>query len=224
MLGEIHSSWGEYLNPELKKDYMIKLQSFLRAELDQNKIIYPEFSEIFSAFNTTPFDQTKAVILGQDPYHGPNQAHGLSFSVRKNLKIPPSLRNIYQELNSDINLEIPKHGCLKSWAQNGVLLLNSVLSVRKGEAGSHQKKGWELFTDKAIKILNEEKKNLVFLLWGSPAQKKAAFLDDKKHLVLKCPHPSPLSAYRGFFGCRHFSKANSYLKENKIPIIDWSIS
>jgi len=217
----LEHSWQVKLGSEINKEYFLKLSSFIDHEREQGLSIYPPINEVFSAFNHTPFDKVKVVIIGQDPYHGPGQAHGLSFSVRPEVKIPPSLRNIYKELHEDLGCPISSEGDLSSWADQGVLLLNTVLTVEQGKAGSHHKKGWENFTDKVIEILNEEKEHLVFLLWGSPAQKKGAKVDSKKHLVLKSVHPSPLSAYRGFFGSKPFSKANEYLKKNKLDPIHW---
>lgn len=216
-------SWMKHLGEEFKKDYMLKLKSFLRAQLDENKAIYPQNSEIFSAFNLTPLNEVKLVIIGQDPYHGPGQAHGLCFSVKPGEKIPPSLRNIYKELKSDLNLDKPNHGFLESWAKNGVLMLNNVLTVEQSKPASHQGQGWEIFTDKVVDILNNECENLVFLLWGSHAQKKAANVDRNKHLVLECSHPSPFSAHKSFLGSRHFSKSNEYLEDCGIEVIDWQL-
>jgi|TARA_B110000259_G_C14034001_1_gene408177 uracil-DNA glycosylase len=213
--------WGTYLVDEFKKDYILKLESFLTKEYDSKKSIYPDKSEIFSSFNLTPLNKVKVVIIGQDPYHGKNQAHGLCFSVKPNVRIPPSLKNIYKELKSDLNLEESNHGFLESWAKNGVLMLNSVLTVEHCIPASHKGRGWEILTDKVVDILNDECKNLVFLLWGSHAQKKAMNVDRNKHLVLESSHPSPLSAYRGFLGCKHFSKANNYLINHNIKPIDW---
>lgn len=220
---EMDKSWKEKLQGEFLKDYYIELMDFLDSEEEAKKEIYPPREEIFSAFNLTPFDKVKVIIIGQDPYHGPGQAHGLSFSVKAGVKIPPSLVNIYKELYSDIGMEIPNHGYLGNWASQGVLMLNSVLTVERGKAGSHQKKGWEIFTDQVIDILNNDKENLVFILWGKPAQKKGARIDRKKHLVLESVHPSPLSAYRGFFGGKYFSKTNSYLISKNIKKINWNI-
>ncbi len=214
--------WKQHLETEFSKDYMKSLKSFLATEVKTNTV-YPKGSEYFQAFNLTPFEKVKVVILGQDPYHGPNQAHGLCFSVKPGVKVPPSLVNIYKELKSDVNFEIPSHGFLKHWADQGVLLLNATLTVRAGLAGSHQKKGWEQFTDQAIHALDQQRQGIVFMLWGSYAQKKGAFIDTKKHLVLKAPHPSPLSAHRGFLGCKHFSKCNEYLKEHGIEPIHWQL-
>lgn len=221
---KLEPSWKKHLGAEFEKEYMQKLKSFLIHEASCGKTIYPPGDDIFNAFETTPLDKVKVVIIGQDPYHGPSQAHGLSFSVRKGVRVPPSLQNIFKELSSDIeDFEIPAHGELTYWASQGVLLLNSSLTVQKAQAGSHRGQGWEQFTDKVIEVLNSKKENLVFLLWGSPAQKKAAQVDKTKHLVLKAPHPSPLSAYRGFFGCKHFSQANQYLEHHNIEPIDWSL-
>jgi uracil-DNA glycosylase len=220
---QLEESWKPYLLPEFGKDYMLQLKAFLKGEADQKKRIYPRGSEFFAALNATPFSQVKVVILGQDPYHGPGQAHGLCFSVRQGVSVPPSLQNIFKELHSDLGLPIPKHGDLTHWAQQGVLLLNATLSVEAGQAGSHQKKGWETFTDAIIAALNLERKNLVFVLWGSYAQKKGAFIDRTKHLVLQGPHPSPLSAHRGFLGCKHFSQINAYLQQHGQAPIDWSL-
>jgi len=219
----LENSWKRHLEDEFQKPYMKKLKDFLVSEKKKGKMIYPKGGEIFEALNATPFDKVKVVILGQDPYHGPGQAHGLSFSVKPGVPPPPSLQNIYKELESDLGIKPPRHGYLKHWADQGVLLLNATLSVEKGKAGSHQKKGWEEFTDEIVKELNEQREHLVFMLWGSYAQKKGEGLDTKKHLVLKAPHPSPLSAHRGFFGSRHFSKANKYLEAHGIKPIDWSL-
>ncbi len=220
----LHDSWLSKISNEFNKQYMIDLKLFLASELNNKKIIYPQGSEIFEALNLTPFENVKVVIIGQDPYHGPGQAHGLCFSVKKGVKIPPSLVNIFKELEADLGIKSPKHGCLEDWAKAGVLLLNNVLTVEDAKAGSHHGRGWEQFTDKIIEVLNTEKKNLVFVLWGSPAQKKGAIVDSKKHLVIKAPHPSPLSSYRGFFGSKPFSQTNRYLKDHAISEIDWSIS
>ena len=217
-------SWQAKLAQEFELPYMQALKAFLQAEKDQNKIIYPHVSNWFHAIDTTPLDEVKVVILGQDPYHQPGQAHGLCFSVQPGVKVPPSLVNIYKELATDIGIEIPNHGYLESWAKQGVLLLNAVLTVEDSNANAHQGKGWEQFTDKVISTVNEQCDNVVFMLWGSYAQKKGAMIDNKKHLVLKAPHPSPLSAYRGFFGCQHFSQANGYLVENGKATIEWDVS
>jgi uracil-DNA glycosylase len=221
---QLESGWKARLLSEFTKPYMLSLKAFLQAELKAGKSIYPRPSEYFAALNRTPFEKVKVVILGQDPYHGPGQAHGLAFSVRPGVRIPPSLLNIYKELKTDIiGFERPLHGYLSSWSDQGVLLLNSVLTVEKDLAGSHQKKGWEVFTDKAIEALSSERENLVFILWGAYAQKKGAVIDRKKHLVLEGPHPSPLSASRGFFGSRPFSQANAYLREHHLPEVMWQV-
>lgn len=219
----INKSWLGPIGEEFDKDYMKEVKLFLKEELKSGKTIYPHGKDIFQAFDKTPFDKVKVVIIGQDPYHGPNQAHGMSFSVQKGIRVPPSLVNIFKELEEDLGIERSSHGYLESWASQGVLLLNSVLTVELANAGSHRKIGWEKFTDKVIEVLNSQKDNLVFLLWGTPAQKKAAIVDESKHLVLKAPHPSPLSSYRGFFGCKHFSKTNAYLKEKKLAPINWAL-
>lgn len=218
---KLHKSWLSYLASEFDADYMLKLRKFLLDEKKNQKITYPNDDLIFNAFNSTPLNKVKVVILGQDPYHGPMQAHGLSFSVLSGVTIPPSLKNIYKEIERDLQLKMPKHGCLQSWADQGVLLLNATLTVEQAKAGSHQKKGWEHFTDKAIQIVNDRCENVVFLLWGNYAQKKGQLIDSNKHYVIKSPHPSPLSAHRGFLGNNHFSLTNDYLKaEGKEPI-DW---
>jgi len=185
--------------------------------------IYPPGEQIFSALNATSFDQVRVVILGQDPYHGPSQAHGLCFSVQPGVPVPPSLKNIYKELQQDLGITIPAHGCLTHWAQQGVLLLNAVLTVQAGQANSHRGQGWEQFTDRIIALLNENATNLVFMLWGSYAQRKGAMIDRQRHLVLQAPHPSPLSAHRGFFGNGHFSRANEYLQQHGLPPVDWQL-
>lgn len=219
----LDSSWLKYWEELAKRPYMVQLRQFLHSQWQKGATIYPDPELYFSAFQATPLNQVKVVILGQDPYHNPEQAHGLSFSVRPGLKIPPSLRNIYKEIERDLGITPSEHGFLKSWSQQGVLLLNSVLTVEKGKPASHRNKGWELFTDEIMKIVNENTKQTVFLLWGSYAQKKGQMLDRKKHLVLEAAHPSPLSARRGFSGCSHFSLSNEYLKKHgKIPI-DWSL-
>ncbi len=202
---------------------MIKLRDFLVTRKQHQAVMYPPGPQIFNALNSTPFESVRVVILGQDPYHGPGQAHGLCFSVLPGVKIPPSLANIYREIESDLGTPPASHGCLQSWAEQGVLLLNAVLTVERGQAGSHQGKGWELFTDNVVQFLNDKRQNLVFMLWGSYAMKKGAVINPRKHLVLKAPHPSPLSAHRGFLGCKHFSHANAYLQEHGIEPIDWSV-
>jgi uracil-DNA glycosylase len=216
-------SWQAKLTQEFESPYMQVLNAFLRTEKDQGKVIYPHFSNWFHALETAPLDEVKVVILGQDPYHQHGQAHGLCFSVQPGVKVPPSLKNIYKELATDIGMKTPDHGYLGNWAKQGVLLLNAVLTVEDSNANAHQGKGWEQFTDKIISTVNEHCDNVVFMLWGSYAQKKGAMIDEEKHLVLKAPHPSPLSAYRGFFGCQHFSQANGYLVENGKAAIDWDV-
>ena len=221
---ELENSWKERLQGDFDSEYMLELRGFLREQKKLGKTIYPEGSEIFAALNATPFDAVKVVILGQDPYHGPGQAHGLCFSVRRDVRVPPSLKNIYKELAADVNFVPPEHGCLNEWAQQGVLLLNSVLTVEASLAASHQGKGWERFTDSIVNHLNNEAKNIVFILWGSYAQKKGAMIDRERHLVLQSPHPSPLSASRGFYGNHHFSKSNKYLLAHNKTAIDWQLS
>ena len=220
----LSESWKNYLLAEFKQPYMRELKTFLVREIKLKKNIYPRPEEYFLAFDMVSFENVKVVILGQDPYHGPRQAHGLCFSVRPHIAIPPSLKNIFKELQSDMNISNPSHGCLISWAKQGVLLLNATLTVEAGKAGSHQNRGWETFTDRVIYLLNKHREHLVFMLWGSYAQKKGEFINTKKHLVLKTSHPSFFSADRGFFGCGHFSKANTYLKTHGKEEIDWSIS
>lgn len=219
----LEASWQKFLGEEFEKPYMQQLRNFLREEKNHKKLIYPKSDKVFSALNFTPFEKVKVVILGQDPYHGKGQAHGLCFSVPKGINPPPSLVNIYKELQSDLNLPMPKHGTLVSWAEQGVLLLNSVLTVESGKPASHQGKGWEQFTDRVIHILNEKKTALVFLLWGAYAQKKGAFIDKTRHLVLQAPHPSPFSAHQGFLGCKHFSKTNEYLQQHGETPIHWQL-
>ncbi len=220
---KLEKSWLEQLRPEFDKPYMRELRQFLLNEKSAGKVIFPAGGDIFAALNSTPFNKVKLVIIGQDPYHGPGQAHGLSFSVPPGVRIPPSLRNIYEELHRDLGLPYPRHGNLMSWAEQGVLLLNAVLTVEQAKAGSHQGRGWEQFTDAAIAALNETREHIVFLLWGSYAQKKGSFIDRGKHLVLQSPHPSPLSAHRGFIGNGHFSKANDYLRRTGQTPIDWTV-
>jgi uracil-DNA glycosylase len=216
--------WQGLLKDEFDQSYMQSLQAFLSAEQEQGKVIYPPADQIFTAFNLTPLSNVKVVILGQDPYHGPGQAHGLSFSVPADVtKIPPSLKNIYKELLADLGVPIASTGNLIPWAQQGVLLLNAMLTVEKKNAGSHQKQGWETFTDTVIQLLSESGENIVFVLWGAYAQKKSVLIDESKHLVLKGIHPSPLSAHRGFFGSKPFSLINQYLKKNSQAEIDWSL-
>jgi uracil-DNA glycosylase len=217
---KIEESWKVRLKDEFQKEYFIKLADFVKDEY-KTKTIYPPGSLIFNAFNLCPFDKVKSVIIGQDPYHGPGQAHGLCFSVRDGIEFPPSLRNIFKEIETDLGINKPISGNLGRWASQGVLLLNATLTVRAHQAASHQKKGWEEFTDAAIGILNNEKKHLVFFLWGAYAQKKGETIDESKHLVLKSVHPSPLSAFHGFFGNKHFSRCNDYLMKNGIEPINW---
>ena len=219
----LSKSWKSRLFPEFQQPYMGELKNFLVQEIKSKKCIYPSPDEYFSAFDATAFEEVKVVILGQDPYHGPRQAHGLCFSVRPSVSIPPSLINVFKELQSDIGIPKPRHGCLTTWAKQGVLLLNATLTVEAGKAGSHQNRGWEIFTDRVIYLLNEQREHLVFMLWGSYAQKKGAFINREKHLVLAASHPSPFSADRGFFGCAHFSKANVYLKAHNKGEINWSV-
>ena len=219
-LGE---SWKRVLGPEFENPYMSELRRFLVSEKEAGKRIFPKGSEYFRALDLTPIEKVKVVILGQDPYHGSGQAHGLCFSVQPGVRIPPSLVNIYKEMQADLGIAPANHGFLEHWAEQGVLLLNSVLTVEEAKAASHQGRGWERFTDAVIRAVNERCDGVVFMLWGSYAQKKAAFVDTKKHLVLRAPHPSPLSAHNGFFGCRHFSKANAFfLSRGKEPI-DWML-
>jgi uracil-DNA glycosylase len=214
-------SWLERIGSEFDKPYMLSLKSFLKDEKAKGKIIYPLGTNIFKALNTTPFERVRVVILGQDPYHGEGQAHGLSFSVPDGVKPPPSLLNIYKEISAEYNVPIPKSGNLTHWAEQGVLLLNSTLTVEHSLAGSHQNKGWEDFTDAIIRTINQQHTHIVFMLWGSYAQKKGEFIDRTRHLVLEAPHPSPLSAYRGFLGCGHFKTANTYLEKNGLKPISW---
>lgn len=219
----VENDWKPSLKSEFEKEYYSKLGEFIEKEYE-TQVIYPKKDEIFQAFQLTPLHKVRVVILGQDPYHNENQAHGLCFSIQKSQKmIPPSLQNIYKELHSDLGCDIPNHGNLKSWAEQGVLLLNTVLTVRAHEANSHKNRGWENFTDAVIKVLNQENRPIVFLLWGRPAMEKKKLLDNPKHLILTAPHPSPLSAYRGFFGCGHFSKTNAFLKKYYEKEIDWQI-
>lgn len=216
----IEPTWKEQLENEFSKDYFVKLTEFVRQEY-RTKTVFPPAKLIFNAFEHTPFDKVKVVILGQDPYHNIGQAHGLSFSVNDGIQQPPSLVNIFKEIQDDLQIPVPVSGNLTRWADQGVLLLNATLTVVAHQAASHQNRGWEEFTDAAIKKLADEREHLVFLLWGSYAQKKSLYIDQRKHLVLKAPHPSPLSSYRGFFGCKHFSRANEYLKLNGREPIAW---
>lgn len=217
----LESGWKNLLGDVFDQEFMINLRQFLKNEIDSKRYFYPSAKLLFNAFDACPYERVKLVILGQDPYHGDGQANGMSFSVARNMPIPPSLKNIYKELHDDIGMNIPHHGDLTGWAKQGVLLLNTVLSVRANTPMSHRDQGWEEFTDHVIRQLNTHKENLVFLLWGSHAQSKASLLDDNKHCLLKSTHPSPLSAHRGFLGCRHFSQANDYLTQHGITPIDW---
>ncbi len=218
----IGNSWDDYLREEYNKEYFIKLKHFISNEY-KSKIVYPKMSEIFNAFEKTPFDNVKVVILGQDPYHGENEAEGLSFSVKEGVPKPPSLINIFTELEDDLGIKPPNHGSLVSWAKQGVLLLNSTLTVIKDTPKSHSNKGWEIFTDKVISIINKKETPVVFILWGSDARSKKKLITNKKHLIIESAHPSPLSAYRGFFGSKPFSKTNNFLISNNIEPIDWKI-
>ena len=221
--GQLQAGWQARIGGYLQRPEMQALATFLRAEKQAGKRIYPPGPEIFAAFAHTPFEAVRVVILGQDPYHGAGQAHGLCFSVRPGVRVPPSLENIFREISRDLGLPRPDHGCLTPWAERGVLLLNSVLTVEDGRAGAHQGKGWEGFTDAAIDALNREREGLVFLLWGAYAQRKGQLIDGARHGVLSAVHPSPLSAHRGFLGCGHFSAANRYLQEHGSTPIDWSL-
>lgn len=221
-MGMIQNDWLEPLKPEFKKPYYEKLYAKVKEEYN-TRLIFPPADDIFNAFDFTPLSEVKVVILGQDPYHGDGQAHGLCFSVKPDVDVPPSLVNIYKELQSDLGCYIPNHGYLEKWAKQGVLLLNTVLTVRAHQANSHRGIGWEEFTDAAIRVLNEQERPIVFLLWGKPAQSKKSMLHNPKHLILTAPHPSPLSAHRGFFGCKHFSQTNAFLKEQGLTPIDWQI-
>jgi uracil-DNA glycosylase len=225
MTATLEPSWLKVLEKEFDQDYMKSLKAFLKEEKENGYTIYPASSDIFNAFKHTPFDKVKVIILGQDPYHGPGQAHGLSFSVQKGVKVPPSLKNIYKELSTDLqDFKIPGHGNLTEWADRGVLLLNATLTVRAKEPGSHQGKGWEVFTDTVIAELSKRKHGLIFLLWGKYAQNKSILIDDSRHTILKAAHPSPFSAYQGFLGCRHFSKTNTKLLEEGQAPVNWQIS
>ena len=218
---KLNPSWEKALGDEFEKSYFQSLKAFFLQEIQAGHTIYPPQKNIFNALDHCSFDRVKVVILGQDPYHGPHQANGLCFSVSPEVRIPPSLKNIFKELHSDLGLEIPKTGDLTSWAQQGVLLLNSILTVESGKPSSHSKKGWETFTDKIIQEISDQKSGIIFLLWGKQAQNKGALIDTSKHHVLKAAHPSPLSAHSGFFGCRHFSKTNKFLRETHQKEIDW---
>ena len=221
-MAAIDNDWLESIQPEFQKPYYKELYNFVKKEYSET-IVYPPSDEIFNAFHFTPLSKVKVLLLGQDPYHNVNQAHGLSFSVKPGQDIPPSLQNIYKELNDDLGCYIPNNGYLKKWADQGVLLLNTVLTVRAHEANSHKGMGWEMFTDAVISAVNAQDRPIVYLLWGAPAQKKIPMLTNPKHLILKAPHPSPLSSYRGFFGCKHFSQCNDFLVKNGIDPIDWQI-
>ncbi|HEY8389402.1 MAG TPA: uracil-DNA glycosylase [Clostridia bacterium] len=218
-----NNDWDEYLAGEFKKEYYLKIREFLKSEYSKHTV-YPNMYDIFNALKTTPLDKVKVVLLGQDPYHNEGQAHGMCFSVKPNVEIPPSLKNIFLELHNDLGAKIPDNGCLIEWAMQGVLLLNTVLTVRAGMANSHKNIGWEIFTDYVIKTINDQKQNVVFLLWGNNAKSKKPLIDGNKHLILEAAHPSPLSAFAGFFGCCHFSKTNQYLSEHNIEPINWQIS
>lgn len=220
---KLDESWKLKLLPEFSSPYMLQLKAFLLAQKEAGKRVFPKGTEYFRALDLTPLNKVKVVILGQDPYHGYGQAHGLCFSVRPGVRTPPSLVNIYKELKSDLGIQPANHGFLESWAQQGVLLLNSVLTVEEARAASHQGQGWEKFTDAVIRVVNDECENVVFILWGAYAQKKAAFVDKTRHLVLKSPHPSPLSAHNGFFGCRHFSQANAFLASHGREPVEWAL-
>jgi len=217
---KIEESWKKILNEEFEKPYFIELTSFVKSEYQQNRI-FPPGKEIFNAFNLCPFDELKVVIIGQDPYHGPGQAHGLCFSVKDGIDFPPSLKNIFKEINNDLGMPIPQTGDLSRWAKQGVLLLNATLTVRAHQAGSHQKKGWETFTDEVIRNVSKKKDHVVFLLWGAYAQQKSEMIDQTKHLILQSVHPSPLSASRGFFGNHHFSLANQFLQSKGLVPVNW---
>lgn len=219
----LEASWKARIGDWLLRQDMQALSAFLRQRKSEGATVFPPGRQMFAAFDATPFEQVRVVILGQDPYHGPGQAHGLSFSVPPGVPVPPSLLNIYKEIEADLGIARPDHGCLLPWAQQGVLLLNAVLSVEQGQAGAHQGRGWEGFTDHVVDVLNRERDGLVFMLWGSYAQKKGAVIDSRRHCVLKAPHPSPLSAHRGFLGCGHFSRANAWLQRTGQPPIDWSL-
>lgn len=219
----IHPSWFRELVHEFDKPYFSALKAFLKEEKQKGYTIYPKGPQIFSAFDSTPFDKVRMVLLGQDPYHGDGQAHGLCFSVNKGIALPPSLKNIYKELAADTGFVPPGNGYLQAWAERGLLMLNATLTVRANEAGSHQQQGWENFTDEVIRQLNEKKENLVFILWGKYAQNKKILIDEKRHKILMAAHPSPFSAYNGFFGCRHFSAANAFFVEKGLPPFDWQL-
>lgn len=218
----LHNDWSELLNPEFEKPYYLRLRQFLKEEY-RTRTIYPDMYDIFAAFHLTSYADLKVVIIGQDPYHGPGQAHGLSFSVKPGIGVPPSLQNIYKELHDDLGCPIPNHGHLVKWAEQGVLLLNAVLTVRKDMPNSHRGMGWETFTGRVIELVNEREKPVVFILWGKNAQEKRELITNRRHLVIESPHPSPYSANRGFFGSRPFSRTNAFLKANGLPEIDWQL-
>lgn len=219
---DLGNDWDRLLDGEFSKPYYLELRKFLKAEYTAHTI-YPDMYDIFNALKYTPYEKAKVLILGQDPYHEPNQAHGLAFSVKKGVEPPPSLKNIYKELSSDIGFTAPPHGELTKWAEQGVLLLNTSLTVRRSQANSHRGKGWEIFTDRVIELLNERESPMVFMLWGNNAKAKAPLITNSRHLILTAAHPSPLSAHNGFFGCKHFSKCNKFLTENGIAPVDWSL-
>lgn len=219
---DLGNDWQEILKPQFESEYYLNLREFLKSEYSSHTV-YPDMYDIFNSLKLTPYQSVKVVILGQDPYHQPGQAHGLAFSVKKGVQIPPSLQNVYKEINADLGLPIPSHGCLTDWAEQGVLLLNTALTVRRGEPMSHKGKGWETFTDAVISALNMREKPVIFLLWGAPARAKKALITSPRHYVLTAAHPSPLSAYNGFFGCKHFSKANAILEKLGEKPIDWRI-
>jgi uracil-DNA glycosylase len=222
LIDRLGASWYQELSSEFEKDYMINLGNFLSSEI-KSHVIYPPHQETFNAFKLCPLDKVKVVIIGQDPYHAPNQAHGLCFSVQDDVKKPPSLVNIFKELKRDLNIELTQSGNLSPWTSQGVFLLNTCLSVKASSPGSHFNKGWEIFTNTVIKLINDKCENLVFMLWGSPARKKSSMIDSYRHLILEAPHPSPLSAHRGFLGCGHFSRANEYLNKQGKSMIDWRL-
>ncbi|WP_281214215.1 uracil-DNA glycosylase [Shewanella insulae] len=218
------SQWQDFIDQEAQQEYFGRLQAFVQGERDAGKAIYPAKEQVFSAFELTPLDRVRVVLIGQDPYHGEGQAHGLCFSVQPGVKVPPSLVNMYKELASDIDgFEIPEHGYLAKWAEQGILMLNTVLTVEQGKAHSHAKAGWEIFTDNALKLLNAQNRPIIFVLWGGHAMKKGKFIKAEQHQLVSGPHPSPLSAYRGFFGCKHFSKINELLQASGQPPIDWQV-
>jgi len=220
---KLEAGWKQALQGEFEQPYMRQLGDFLRSEKAAGKVVYPPGPLIFNALNSTPLDKVKVVIIGQDPYHGPGQAHGLCFSVQPGVAVPPSLLNIFKELKRDLNIDMPDHGCLQSWAEQGVLLLNTSLTVEQGNAGAHKDKGWQAFTDKVIEVVNRHCEHLVFLLWGAHAQGKEKLIDGTRHLILKSAHPSPLSAYRGFLGNGHFSRTNKFLQQHGLAAIDWRL-